>query len=725
MKIDKQNIRSQIKSILQSYEQLLSIQKQKLNGFFQKLFNKNKIVNETNLMIGENCSQNQIKNTLLRAQKELICNPQLIVNKLTEFQKRISINLDDLNKLSNYLQNDLQKRFENSIKDLEDQQIVLQILLINSSVSFEDNVKQILSDDYQKRIKDNITIALEKINNKLDELINDINSKLNIYKQKVQYYVKLKLEYLQKKETNQESQIHLEQPKQIQNQIQYQSNVSLIDKEGIQINNESYIELKKLQMNIINQNYFKQQQNNKQSMRNGMQPIRSSKSCIDIEPNNHVTQRRKTVAWNDNSFNQTQIIIWIDEDIQNDYNSKKILELMKKFGWVEVKGFQNFKQFEYYIDNKLYQQYERNIKVNQVLKQKISKTEQYCKQLEECNDQEDLTKSVISQKVVYQNLEEQTLKELSLEFIFIASGKVIKEKDDLPDYMESIIVYCNQTSRYKELFKNKSNISIITKDFEQIIQKIQETMFKNKNDRIYNWDIKKLKEFKEFDLIKYMSKSYCAQEIEKKSEEEILYILQNIDKCLVNKIKNINYFAKKISESFTDVKKALELYTANNFCGFIQQLMSYLNEQILQSASYLITTIRYAIQSYDDNCKEIFNNKNFKLYRGIGTNVKKFKQDLPEGTTFVTFNFSSSSSKEAIAKQFAEKGRGDPLIFEITFEHQDQDFEKCRPKKLSSSKFEEEEFLFNCFSIFLVKGYKQVNEFTYAQLSFQNNVFDD
>ncbi|EAR87394.2 hypothetical protein TTHERM_00059070 (macronuclear) [Tetrahymena thermophila SB210] len=718
----KQNILFQIQQVIGSYQELLSNQIQESRKIWN-FFNKNGLVNKTNILITEEFSKNKIKNILVSFQDSLISYSKQILDKLNEFQEIINfINLDDIHQLTKDLQNYLKNCFVNNLNELDDQQIVQQIWFINRSISFELNIKQILNNKNSEQIQRNINQALGNIKTQIDKQINDISQYVMNYKQKVKKYFKLKQDYLQSQnQIIQQSQMQIQQPYYFQNQLSQQIVFPQTNKEDIQVKDE-FIQLNQLQMNIIQKN-----QDEFRSLESCIQSRRSSiSSCMNIKSNDQFRQKSHSVVWNDNIFNSSQIIIWIDKNIKSDDNQKYIFKLRQKFPWVEVKGFENFNEFQNYLNDKFQQQYEMNNKINQNLKIKRFNTELNLNLLDGHSTQEDLTKSFISQCTVYQKLEQQTEKELNLQFIFIASGSLIKEEyDRISCFLKSIIIYCNCISEYLKLFENKKNISIISKDFNQIILKIEETLQQKKKERIYNYDIKKLKEFEEFDLIRYMSKDYCAQEIVIKTKTEFQNILENIYKCLGKKNEKIDALSEKFSEFFINVDKIIEFYTTNQFCNFIQELMSYLNEQILQSASYLITTLRYSIQVYNDSCKEIFNQENFTLYRGINIDTEKFQKDFPKGTTFVTFNFSSSSLKRDIALQFAILGQKNPMIFEITFDINNEDFEKCRPKKIKRSKYQEGEFIFNCFSIFHVKNYRKQDQVTYAELSFINNVFED
>ncbi|KAL4465944.1 hypothetical protein ABPG74_004181 [Tetrahymena malaccensis] len=719
-KNDQGNILSILKQEVSQYQSMLINQKSKIKkGIF--FTNKQQIANETTILIAENLSKGQIKNSLLDSKKIIIDSLQLVLDKLSQLQKNVSINLNDLPKLIEQLQSDIGECFSSYMNDFEDQQIISQCFLINEKANFEQNIQQIIDKDYSKEIAENFQKVINQITKKIGDLKKNIKEKSDPYFEKVENHFNLKIDYLEKKQINQNKEISNNFQNRIQNLnlLQQQSELPQINFNDIQMIDENYIELANIEKNKIQINFNEFQQNN-----NNMR-----QSCYMSTQSQNADRfgRRSTIVWNNNENNQKEIIIWIDQEIFNQQNTLKMIELQKKFEWVEVKGFQSFEEFENYIQQKLQQQYHRNMNVNQKLKIKRAQTLTDLRQLDEFNGQEDLTKSFVSQQTVYQKLEQQTEKELYLQFIFIASGKVIKKKlDKLPCCLKSIIVYCNNTKFYYNLFKNKPNISVITKDFNQIIEKIQKTLVHKRHEKIYNYDIQKLNQFEEFELIQYMSnKTYCADKIESKSEQEIQQILQNIINCSQIQIKNVQKVAQLIHKSFTSEDEVIKLYTSNNFCSFIQELMSYLNEQILQTASYLITTIRYAIQIYDDGCKDLFNAKDFKLYRGISTNVEEFKNKFPIETTFVTFNFSSSSLKEEIAQQFAGNNKGDPLVFEITFEYKNKDFEKYRPKKIIKSNFNEEEFLFNCFSIFCVKNYRQEGRYTYVQLSLQDNALYD
>ncbi|CAD8199064.1 unnamed protein product [Paramecium octaurelia] len=294
------------------------------------------------------------------------------------------------------------------------------------------------------------------------------------------------------------------------------------------------------------------------------------------------------------------------------------------------------------------------------------------------------------------------------------AAEIIKRLDCSPN-IHSIILYSQKPQQYQSLKQQYSIIQSIDSQLESILQTLNDTI--NGTDEL-NGQVNFYRfpnYFKINNPIIFLRQEFSLKTLKQINFPQAYEIIQRCLQILPNLMV---YFynneqiklGQQIQKAFRTekIEDILRLYTEEgDFYPFVNRCLQMLNENAILSAQLLIKSVKFCIQNYDDNQNdEMFFQPNFYLYRGIEYDVRKF-MTLNKICDMIIFPaFTSTSKNFEKAKRFT-KGQG--IIFRIKFFKNNitGDFRKFRPKYIAqiSKSQEEEEFVFSCFSCFIITDF--------------------
>ncbi|EAR89444.2 transmembrane protein, putative (macronuclear) [Tetrahymena thermophila SB210] len=337
----------------------------------------------------------------------------------------------------------------------------------------------------------------------------------------------------------------------------------------------------------------------------------------------------------------------------------------------------------------------------------------------------------------------QHLKQSSVAYIIISGSYGKQMMKDLLLYsgIKTIIVFCYDI----EIHKWAMDYQIVAKVvnvFQDVIQVLSDLV--NQHTLIGACQLRQFPNFLKKNSIYYLSKEFSEKGLSQKTSVDALSIVNDSLKQYPERIKQKYFqfltskelkilenqikFALQNNQEVNDqiqiqkrIKEIIKLYTYEGpFYKMLNTILNILNQEQIDTYSQVIKLMRYALFNYNDRQKEIFSDKQFRLYRGINFDPSLFKKQNRINEVFIFPAFTSTTPDFEIAKQFSQQNK---LVIEISFDEKlfGKDFNMLRPKKILAEDSyypSENEFLFPCFSAFLILGYIEKNGYTIAQTRF-------
>ncbi|CAF2111763.1 unnamed protein product [Rotaria magnacalcarata] len=339
------------------------------------------------------------------------------------------------------------------------------------------------------------------------------------------------------------------------------------------------------------------------------------------------------------------------------------------------------------------------------------------------------------------------------EIILITSGKTGKSIIDKIGYywnLKGIIIYCSNINYHQTWAKPYKKVTLVTNKFCDVLIDI-ENILDGKSYFIikgFTYDDICLNLRTTHNANYYLSPKVDDGFIISNFYEVILNInfQKEIMQQLHNKIQTKGFFNNQLPAHFqlpnlesvaehfikafdTEPSKSIEdkiinLYSKSKPCLYkvVNDVLNLLDEELILLIGDYIKTLRYSLIKYVDNEPKMKYARILKLYRGIYLDqqstenfLKKFKVN-----DYIIFpSFLSTTMDKATALQFSQQ-KG--VLFEIIIDTT-SDIPNNMPKCIKAvSEFKnEEEIVFNCFSMLKVNTITTQNENFYLyQCSLEN-----
>ncbi|CAK83129.1 unnamed protein product (macronuclear) [Paramecium tetraurelia] len=285
--------------------------------------------------------------------------------------------------------------------------------------------------------------------------------------------------------------------------------------------------------------------------------------------------------------------------------------------------------------------------------------------------------------------------------------------------IHSILIYCQFPEKYEDLIQKFKQIVFITNQQDEVIATLEKNLAPSlvlREINLYQFP----NYFQQNAALYYLSDEFSLSSIPQLSKDEALKIIQNTMQYVPNSVYILSEEAQaelalQIHEKFKNghIEDIINLYTGpSGFFKFINKLLQSLNEKAILEASVFIQSLKYSLEKYQDNIDQnIFVSNNFFLYRGVDCTIDSFKLKHKLYDLMMFPAFTSTSRDFAISKSYA-KDSG--IIFRISFNENNLDdshFQMVRPKAIYTvSQFQnEQEYLFSCFSCFIITKFNEDN----------------
>ncbi|CAD8215602.1 unnamed protein product [Paramecium octaurelia] len=281
--------------------------------------------------------------------------------------------------------------------------------------------------------------------------------------------------------------------------------------------------------------------------------------------------------------------------------------------------------------------------------------------------------------------------------------------------IHSILIYCKFPEKYEDLIQKFKQIVYIINQQDEVIATLEKNLAPSlvlREINLYQFP----NYFQQNDALYYLSDQFSLSSIPQLSKDEALKIIQNTMQYVPKSVYILSEEAQaeialQIHEKFKNgqIEAIINLYTGpSEFFKFINKLLQSLNEKAILEASVFIQSLKYSLEKYQDNIDQnLFVSNNFFLYRRVDCTIDSFKLKHKLYDLMMFPAFTSTSRDFAISKSYA-KDSG--IIFRISFNENNLE-EMARPKAIYTvSQFQnEQEYLFSCFSCFIITKFNEVN----------------
>ncbi|KAL4463671.1 hypothetical protein ABPG72_015347 [Tetrahymena utriculariae] len=319
----------------------------------------------------------------------------------------------------------------------------------------------------------------------------------------------------------------------------------------------------------------------------------------------------------------------------------------------------------------------------------------------------------------------------------IISGSCGKQKIEeflLISSIKSIIIFCFDVETHSKWAMNYQIVSKVVNQFPEVILTLDDLL--NQHMYVGACSFRQLPNHLKNHCYYYISQSFSGNVPENITADSEL-LIKNTLKQYPNRIKKQYFeFLKQhgaqqlLTQSIQEVlcknkqgqqfiNAIIRLYTQDGpFYKMLNAVLNTLNEKAIEEYSLIIKAMRYALFNYKDGMNEKIKSSDFRLYRGIHFDPNRFKVLNRKNDAFVFPAFTSTTTKKELAKTFGK------LIIEIKFDSSQQQlgehFDLLRPKDISQISVypNEAEFLFPCFSPFVILDFEEEGEYTIVKTQF-------